>query len=447
MTDATPPGPKGNMLSGNLFQFKQDPLGFLEQCARDYGDVVRLRFGRIPIYMLNHPDDIEYILARQHANFVKSKVRSSIASVFGNGLFTSLGDAWQRQRRRNQPAFNRTRMAGYGDIVVAETQRLIDGWVDGETRDLYQEMLHLSHDILVKTLFGLDTTSSNAERVEAALNVVWERFRLEFPLPGRWSLLLPGAIPTKANLSLRRAVRELDHIIARWIDERKMRSEATDDLLSLLLRAQATDPHMDDQLVRDEMVTFLLTGHETSACALSWTWYLLSQHPQVTRKLAAELGNHLGGKPPTVQGLSLLPYTRMVVTESMRLYPPAWGMNRIALQACEINGYQIPAGASVAMSQWVVHRDPRYFDRPATFNPERWAGDLARRLPRYAYFPFGGGPRRCIGREFALLEVMLVVATIAQRFRLQLAPGHCVGRELSITLRPQGRLKLTVRQQ
>jgi cytochrome P450 len=381
-------------------------------------------------YFINHPDIIEDVLVTSHRNFVKGRTLRANRLLLGNGLLTSEGSFWLRQRRLCQPAFLRTRVGAYGDTMVAYAERRAASWQDGELREMSQEMANLSMEIAAKTLFDADVRDE-APGLRRALTVV-----LEQNTGLRMAYGLPQSVPTPGHLRLRHAVRELDAYIYEIIGRRRASGEDPGDLLSMLLHAQDEDgSRMTDQQLRDEVVTIFWAGHETTALALAWTWYLLSEHPDVEARLLAELQSVLGGRSPQVADLDRLPYTEMVVHESLRLYPPAWGIARIAQQDCEVGGYPVHAGTVVGMSQWVMHRDPRYFDDPDTFNPDRWAGDLAKRLPKYAYFPFGGGPRLCIGGPFAMLEIPLVLATIAQRFRPVLEPGHEVTPWPSLILR------------
>ena len=438
------PQKRRRVFLGGLLEFKRDPLGYLDRCAREYGDIAEIRFLRVPFFFLNHPDYIEQVLVTNTRNFAKRRSRPLVDGVFGDGLFTSSGEFWLRQRRRTQPAFHHARIRAYGDAMVARTARMLATWRDGEIRDLHQEMMRLSLGIVARTLFGADSDADAAE-VENAVNVITARFRMEFPIPTSWRLLLPAWTPTPANRRFRATVERLDEIIYRIIRQRMAEGQHPNDLLSMLIEAQSDgrDQLRDCQL-RDEVTTLLLTGHETSACALSWTWYLLSQHPEVERKLEEELHRELAQRLPLIEDVSRMTYTKKVVLESLRLYPPAWGMNRVALSNCEIGSHFVPGGASIAMSQWVMHRDPRYFDQPALFNPERWSNDFQKHLPKYAYFPFGGGPRLCIGKEFTMMEMALVVATIAQQFRFRLIPGQTIEPEPSITLRPKGHIRVVL---
>jgi len=444
-TRRLPPGPKGHFLLGNLPEFGKDLLGFITQCAREYGDIVRLRLANRVAYLLNHPDYMEYVLVTNHRNFVKNSFFwRHVKAVFGSGLLTSEGDFWLRERRLCQPAFHREQIAGYGKVMVDLTAQVLAAWDDGEVRDVHQDMMRLTSRIASRTLLGIDV-GAEVEEIEPALEVIIKeiavRFRRPFPIP--------DSVPTPRNLQYRAAIHRLNDLIYRVIRERRASAESGgargDDLLSLLLHAQDIDgTRMTDRQLRDEAMTLFIAGHETTALALSWTWYLLSQHPDVEAKLWAELEAVLGGHPPSVADLPRLTYTENVVRESLRLYPPAYGFGREALQDCEIGGYVVPKGTTLFMSQWVIHRSSRYFPDPEAFMPDRWADGLAKRLPKYAYFPFGGGPRICIGGGFAMMEAVLLLATIAQRFRLTLVPGHPIALYPSITLRPAYGVRVTL---
>ena len=436
-----PPGPTGHPLAGNLFDYTRDHLGFLTRCAREYGDVVGLRFVNVPVYLLNHPDHVEYVLVQNHRNFIKSKgVRHSLGFL-GDGLLTSEGSFWRRQRRLAQPAFHRERIDAYGGAMVECAERAISGWKGNETRDVHEDMGRLALDVVAKTLFGTLLTVE-FEEVGAALETITQRFT------GRGGILfhIPEKVPTPANLRFRRAIRLLDGIIYKIIEGRRAGGERDGDLLSMLLEArdEETGESMSDRQLRDEVMTIFLAGHETTANALSWTWYLLARHPEAEVRLLEELGEVLGGCAPTVGDLPRLRYTDMVVKESMRLYPPAWAFGRETVEDCEIGGYHVPAGTQLVMSQWVMHRDPRYYKRAGEFRPERWVDGSVEELPPYAYFPFGGGPRLCIGRSFAKMEAVLLLATIAQKFRLRLAQDRPVEPQPSITLRPRNGMRVVL---
>ncbi|MBC7930230.1 MAG: cytochrome P450 [Rubrivivax sp.] len=432
---AIPAGPKGGLVMGNMREFNRDTLGFIERCAREFGDIVLTRFLYVPALFLFNPDHIEYVLASGSKNFIKAEsLRSPFFSrLVGNGLVTSEGDFWRRQRRLAQPAFHRDRVNAYGETMVAFTERMLEGWRGGQTLDVHDEMMRLTQAIVVKTLFSADV-SGEADRVGEALRVIVQPFASQATL--KW--ILDNRLPTPGHMRFSRAVREVDSVVYRFIAERRASGEDTGDLLSMLLRAQDEDGSvMTDKQLRDEVMTLFLAGHETTALVLTWAWHLLALNPEAEEKLAAELEEVLGGRAPTVEDLPRLRYCEWVVKESMRLYPPAYAVGREAVRDCEVGGYRIPKGMQIFAFQWIVQRDARWYDEPESFRPERWGEDAASRLPRYAYFPFGGGPRQCIGNAFALMETVLVLATIAQRFRLRHAPGHTVELLPAMSLRPK----------
>jgi cytochrome P450 len=438
-----PPGPKGHFLSGHLPEMRRDLLGFYLRCARDYGDCTTLRFGLRRIFFVNHPTLIEQVLHSR--NFTKHYALRMNRLLLGNGLLTSEGDFWLRQRRLIQPVFQRERILSYAADMTACAERQLDGWRGGDVRDLHAEMRQLTLAIATKTLFGVDG-ADQSEAVGRALHDAMGTFSERFFR----ILRIPESVPTPGNLRIRKAIRRLDAILYGLINQRRAEAEGEKhDLLSILLHArhESDGSGMTDKQLRDEAMTLFLAGHETTALVLSWGWYLLAQHAEVVEKLEAELRQALGGRTPTVADLPNLRYTEMVVQEVMRLYPPAYAIGRQATDACTLDGYAVPAGGTILMSQWVVHRDPRYFDDPERFYPERWTDGLAKRLPRYAYFPFGGGQRVCIGNTFALMELPLVLATIAQRFRFTLPPGPPVRPRPQLTLQPDRpvRLKLEAR--
>jgi cytochrome P450 len=393
----------------------------------------------ITAYLLSNPQYIESALLTQHRNFIKGRMLQVNRPLLGNGLFLSEGDFWLRQRRLAQPAFHRQRIESYGRVMVEYTERMLASWQDGETRDAQDDMMRLTLQIVAKALFDADI-AEEAQEIGAALTAVMEenaglRTVLRFPSP----------IPTRGARRLQKTIRRLDEIIYGIVQERRTSGRDTGDLLSMLLDAQDEDgSRMTDRQLRDEVVNIFLGGYETTSLALAWTWYLLSRHPEVEAKLLAELAAVLGGRSPCVADLPELRYTERVILEALRLYPPVWGLTRVARRDCEIGGYVVPAGASVAVCPWVMHRDPRYFNDPEAFLPERWEGDLERRLPRFVYFPFSGGPRICMGKAFAMMEAVLLLATIAQQFRLTLAPGHTVTPLASLTLRPKEGVRMVL---
>jgi len=436
-----PRGPKGRLLVGSLPEFRRDMLGFFAACARDYGDVVPIRVVNRHLILLSHPDLIEEVLTARARHTTKTAILNMLRPVLGDGLLLSEGDSWLRQRRLMQPAFHRQRITGYGDVMAGYAERGMADWRDGQTRDVHADMMAITQGIVAKTLFDADV-SDDAFDVGRALHVLMEDFSRR-----RTALFaLPGFVPTPARRRARAAVERLDRIVYDIIATRRASGEDRGDLLSILLAARDADDgsRMTDRQVRDEIMTLFLAGHETTAVSLSWTWYLLAQHPEAEATLATELHSVLGGRLPTVADLPQLRYAEMVVMESMRLYPPAFTLTRRVAEACEVGGHRIEAETTLIMSQWIVQRDARWFDTPAAFRPERWENDLAKRLARYAYFPFGGGPRLCIGNTFAMMEATLLLATIAQRFRFRLAPGASVKPLLSVTLRPAEGIHMTL---
>jgi cytochrome P450 len=442
---ARPPGPKGTLLLGSLPDFARDILGYMTHCAREYGDIVYLRLAGWDVFQLNHPDLIDVVLRQERDNFVKHRFFwRHVTAIFGNGLLTSEGDFWLRQRRLAAPAFHPDRIAAYGDVMVRYAERLADGWQDGEVRDVHRDMMKVTMEIVSKTLFDADV-ERDVDDVGRAFDVVLKEIGSRFRRPFR----IPDAVPTPGNVRYRRGVATLNRVINRIIAERRASPADRGDLLSMLMSARDDDgAAMSDEQLRDELVTLFLAGHETTAIVLSWTWHLLAQHPLVRDRLVAELFGELDRRPATVADLPRLPYADAVLKEAIRLYPPAYVLGREAVADCEIGGWQIPAGATIYMSPWVIHRDPRWFTSPETFLPERWLDGLAARLPRFVYFPFGGGPRVCIGDRFATMEAVLILATLARRFRFERTSDAEIVPFPSITLRPEGGvpLKLVRRQ-
>ena len=428
-----PPGPRGHWLLGHLPDFRGDRLAFMAKCVRDYGDVVNLRFGSRRIYLINHPDILEEILVTQSRHFIKNFALRINPLVFGKGLLVSEQDFWLKQRRLIQPAFSRNRLAGYSQVMVDATQAMLASWNPGETRDIYADMMRLTLAITAKTLFDAEV-EGDASEVGNALHLLQENFLVRI----NSLLLLPIWVPTPQNLRLRKIIRRLDEIIFRFIRQRRQSPVAKPDLLSILLQAQDEDgSRMSDRQVRDEAMTLFLAGHETTALALSWTWHLLAGHPEVEEKLQAEVDQVLHGRIPTFDDLPQLKYTEKVIQESMRVLPPVYLIGREAIEECVIGGFRVKKGTTLLMCQWLIHRDPRFFEQPEKFHPERWTEDFCRSMPKFAYFPFGGGPRLCIGNTFAMTEMVLVLAAIAQRFGFVAQPGHEVSLWPSFTLRPR----------
>ncbi len=437
----TPPGPRSRLPSGVLLRFRHDRLGFMLHTARRYGDIAHFKLMGWPVYLLSHPDMIQAVLEVDAGAFVKGRGLGRARRLLGQGLLTSEGLFHQRQRRLVLPAFHRERMAAYGKVMVDHASALQARWLDGETRDIAADMQHLTRSIVAKTLFDFEVTSQT-QAIDAALATLIGSFgSLAFFLP-EW-VLDRGLWPSAHRQESARA--ELDALIYRMIEERRAGGRDHGDLLSMLLVAVDEDGDgqgMTDRQVRDEVMTLFLAGHETTANALAWTWFLLSEHPEAAARLHDELDRVLGGRDPEVADLPELRYTRRVLTEAMRLYPPAWIVGRRAVQDVVVGGYGIPRGAGVLVSEWVVHHDPRWYPDPFRFDPDRWLPDSHAPRPKYAYFPFGGGPRRCIGEAFAWMEGTLILATIARRWHLRLVPGHPVQPDPLITLRPRNGVRV-----
>jgi cytochrome P450 len=435
-----PPGPRGLAAITNVLTLGRDWSGYLARCAREYGDIVFFRFLRYPFCLVVHPDDIEYVLVKNPGNFVKSRDYRALRALLGNGLLTSEGSFWQSQRKLIQPAFRHENIVHYARIMTESAAARLGAWQDGETRDVHREMMGLTLEVVAQSLFGSDT-SQTARGVGEALDTVMKMFIDQANL----AFLLPEKVPIPKTPRLRRSIRHLDGVIHEIIRHRRAHRSATQDLLQTLLDTQdESGSGMSDEQVRDEVMTLFLAGHETTANALSWTLYLLSQNPEKEGALHAELRKALEGRPAGVAELPRLPYTEMVVKEAMRLYPPAWGIGRRAIHDFELGGYFIPAGTNVFLLQWITQRDARFFPEPERFEPERWREDPTRsgKLPRFAYFPFGGGPRVCVGAGFAMMEATLLLATFAQRFRFELAAGQNVEPLFSVTLRPKHGIRM-----
>jgi cytochrome P450 len=440
---AVPAGPRGTPLLGHLLAFRRDPLGFLVRTAQDYpGEVVHFRQGPRDVFLVKHPDLIRDVLVTHQHDYSKSRALQWAKLFLGEGLLTSEGEFHTRQRRLAQPAFHRQRIGEYGADMVRRTVEMRERWTAGEVLDLDVEMMRLTLAIVSRSLFGQDVGASAGEIREdlATIIALFPRFSLPF-------FGLIQKLPLPSNARFDRAVARLDRLVHRLIAERRAGGGDRGDLLSMLLLAQDEEGDgggMTDRQLRDEVVTLLLAGHETTSNALTWTWYLLSQNPEAEARWREELRSVLGGRPPTFEDLPSLKYTEMVMAESMRLFPPAWGIGRRALREASLGGFRIPAGSVIALPPYVVHRDQRFWPDPLRFEPERFTAQARAARPKFAYFPFGGGARSCIGESFAWMEGVLLLATIGQRWRLRLLPGHPVEAQALITLRPRYGMKMIV---
>jgi cytochrome P450 len=434
----TPPGPRGHWLLGHLHEYRTGRLHFLEHLRGTYGPISSYRLGPRRFVLVSEPDVIEQVYVHRNREFSKFYITRMAREVFGDGLLTSSGEHWLRQRRLIQPTFAQQQLAAFGSAMVGQTCDLMQHWQPGQERDLLREMQHVTMAIAAETLLGV-RLSDEVQEIEEPHNLI----RADFDRRVESLFTIPPWIPTRYNRSVRAAKATICGIVDRLIEHRRTAREPGPDMLSKLLAARGPDgERMSPIQVRDESLTFLFAGHETTASALAWTWYLLAKHPEVEAKLHRELDEVLAGRLPTVADVPRLTYTAKVFRETLRLYPSAYGNGRQALRTMELGGFRIEAGTNVILSQWLTHRDGRFFERPLEFAPDRWTPEFERSLPHYAYFPFGGGPRVCIGNNFAQLEAALLIATIASRYRMRLVPGQNVQPVASLTLRPGPSLRM-----
>jgi cytochrome P450 len=405
--------------------------------------MVPLRLGLTSACLITHPDYIEQVL-KDRDTFIKSRGFRVLKTLLGEGLLTAEGESWFWQRKLAQPVFHQKRIQEYGQVMVEYTERMVQTWQDGETRDIHQEMMRLTLSIVMKCIFNKDIDEGEAKTVAHALDVTMNWFESK----RKQGFLVWEWFPRPENIRYRQAIAQMDEAIYALIRERRESGATSHDLLSMLMQARddETGEQMNDRLLRDEVATLMLAGHETTANALSWTWMLLSHHPEVLKKLQTELQQVLGDRPPTIEDLSRLQYTDWVVKESMRLYPPVAIFGREVVRDTTVGDYEITAGTVIMISQWVMHRSPTYFDDPESFKPERWDNNLERSLPRGVYIPFGDGPRVCIGKGFALMEAVLLLAAIAQKFQIEVIPEFEIVPQASITLRPETGIQVRLRQ-
>jgi cytochrome P450 len=439
-----PPGPH-SILPNKLFrQFMRDPIKTLTDIANTYGNICHFKFGRQHIYLLNNPEYIEGILIRDHKNFIKSRGLQVSKRLLGEGLVTSEGEYHDRQRRLIQPTFHPNRIKGYGDIMTSHAVRMQERWKDGSTLDIHKEMMHVTSEIISKAVLGSDIKAEEDE-VGVALQTCMEYFnRLQMP----FGELIEKIPILHINKGYQSTKKKLDSIVYSMIKEHRDNETKgvyhKEDLLYTLLQAQDTEAgigRMTDLQLKDEVMTIFLAGHETTSNAFTWTFYLLSQHPTADDRLYAKLCSVLGDKDakriPTVEDIPKLEYTEKVFRESMRLYPPAWTLGRKAINDYKVDKYVIPAGSIILMSQYIMHHDSRYFSDPDTFYPDRWTKEARLHLPRFSYFPFGGGIRGCVGEPFAWMEGILLLATICRHWKMHHDRDHKVGLKPLITLRPK----------
>ncbi len=440
-TGTYPPGPRVNYLDGLLLASRwRDPLEFLTSIAQKYGDIAHFQVGGRHIFLLNHPDYIRDALLNYYETFSKRHGNRPSKHFLGEGLVVSEGEYHRAQRRVVQPAFHRQRIAADAALVVEHGLRRRERWRHGQRIDIALEMRRLTLGIISKMLFDTDT-EVEADEIGDAVLLIFSQFR-PFGLP---FAKLVATLPHARRVE--HAKDRLDGIIYRLIREHRESSEERGDLLSLLMNMENEEGgQMTDLQIRDEALTLFLAGHESVANALTWTWYLIAQHPQVEAKLHEEIDAVLGGSAPTFECVAQLGYTEMVFAEAMRLFPPSWALSRFVAKDYHVGGYMIPADSVVIMSQYVMQRDLRYFPDPCQFDPERWRPEAKAARPRYSYFPFGGGPRRCIGESLAWMQGILLLATLAQRWRMRLVRKHPVELEPVVTLRPKRSIMMELEQ-
>ncbi len=436
-----PPGPVSYLSINHAIHMRRNMVGYLHRIQRQYGDLSYIRVAMRHLYILCDPALIQDVLIADHRLFRKSYALQMAKRILGEGLLTSEGESHRRQRRLIQPAFHRQRIHAYGDIMVGYADRMARHWHHGETVDVAGEMMKVTLSIVAKTLFDAEVESEADEIGEAVTDVLEMFLRVTTPFAE-----FVNRLPLPSNRRFEQAKARLDSTIYRVIRERRALGVDRGDLLSILLSAQDEDDGtvMSDQQVRDEAITLFLAGHETTAIALTWAWYLLATHPEAEARLHEELDEVLGGRLPTVDDMPRLEYARRVFTEAMRLYPPVYTLGREALEPYQLGDYLVPRGAMIIIPQYVVHRNPKYYEQPEAFMPERWTPEMQESLPRFAYFPFGGGPRVCAGENFAWMEGILLLAVVAQRWRLTLAPGQTGDMRALITLRPKNGMRMVL---
>ncbi len=433
---AAPPGPRGYPIVGVIPMIGKDILGFFMRMTEDYGDIVRLKLGPKTFYLVNHPDGLKQVLQDNNRNYRKGYDQAK--PLIGEGLVSSEGEFWRRQRRLVQPLFHRRRIGGFAETMIASSYEQLQGWSEmvGQSQpiDLAAEMSRLTQKIIAKTMFSTDVGDQTDALLEAFdIGLQYFNQQLFNPIP------FLDRLPTPTNIRFRRALKLLDGVMFDLIEERKRAPVERDDLLGLLLKVRDADTGegMSDQQIRDEVLTIFFAGHETTAATLAWAWYLLANHPDAAKRLYQEVDRVLGDRRPTPEDYEALQYTRGVIQESMRLFPPAWMFARQAIEPDIICGYHIPAGAALFLCPYTTHRHPDFWDRPNEFDPTRFEPAVSQDRHRMAYVPFGAGPRLCIGRDFSLLEGTLILAITAQQFSLALASGAEVQAQPVATLKPR----------
>jgi cytochrome P450 len=438
------PGPRGSIVMGNLAAFAEDPIQMLLDLQREYGDVARQRLGPYLVHTVTHPDGVRHVLQGNYKNYSRGKFYENFKLFFGEGLLTTDGEYWLRHRRMAQPLFHRNVVEGCTDTTTEAIGRMLDRWEGisaGESVELVSEMMRVSLTILGRVVFNMDF-SRYSDVISPSVVV-----GLKSMMPqGNLNDFIPRWVPTPYTRRVARAQNALREVMHKVISEHAIGGEGTIDLITLLQSAKDADSGqpLTDEEVHDEVMTVFMAGHETSGNGMAWTLYAIAQHPEVRKRLEAEVDEVLGGRTPTLEDLPRLTYSRMVVDESLRLYPPIWGYTRDPVEDDEIDGYFIPAGSTIFMSPYVTQRHPAFWENPEAFDPERFAPERADSYPPFSYFPFGAGSRKCIGFHLALLQMHLATAMVAQRFRVHAVPGHRVAYGRMVALRPKYGIQVTL---
>ncbi|NHN58896.1 MULTISPECIES: cytochrome P450 [Halorussus] len=440
---SSPPGPNGEPLFGSSRRYARDPFRFLSACEQAYGDVVRFDLGPLDTYLLTDPTDVERVLVSEAEKFRKPEFQDdALGDLLGKGLLLSEGQTWREQRKLATPAFAPGRLTGFAENIVAHNDDLLADWSDGAEVDVELDMTEVTLAVIVDLMLGTDLNDRRVRTIREALEPLGARFE---PDPVRFAA--PRWLPMPGDGEYRNAVETMEGVIDDIVSERRgthgdpAADGGPDDLLSILLRAQDRG-EQSDRMIRDEVMTMLLAGHDTTALTLTYTWYLLSQHPDVERRVHEEVDSVVGDDPPTMADVRDLGLVERVVDEAMRLYPPVYTMFREPKGRVELGGYQIPDDAAIMLSQWALHRSARYWDAPDAFDPDRWTRDVDR--PRFAYFPFGGGPRHCIGKHLAKLEAKLILARTAQHYRLEYARQRDPELRPTLTMHPKDGMPMRV---
>ena len=441
----SPPGPTGEPLLGSSRRYARDPFRFLASLERAYGSVSRFSMGPVDVYVVTDPDAIERILVDDAADFRKPDFQQdALGDLLGEGLLLSEGETWRRQRQLANPAFGMARLSSMADRITGHAESGLEGWEPGETVDVEVEMTRVTVDVITDRMMGVELEPETVEHLREQLEPLGRRFE---PSPLRFAL--PGWVPMPGDAEFAAAVSELEAVVDDVVARRRGEVGSEDDpdppmdLLAILLRARERGDLTREQL-RDELVTMLLAGHDTTALTLTYTWYLLSEHPEVERRVHEEVDAVVGDERPRMEHVRKFDYTERAIQEAMRLYPPVYTILRTPTRRISVDGYAIPPGSTIMLPQWAVHRSERHWTDPGAFDPDRWTRERSRGRHRFAYFPFGGGPRHCIGKHLAMLEAQLIVATVASRYRLEYVGGSPPELTPTLTAHPREGMPMRV---